>query len=153
MEKNIPLSNLQLVSDRIKYLNYEVDLEKVVNQELKPDLQIDVSRQFIFEDEDKPHKALIELLVKFRLKKHKKVLLKLDLKIEGEFWGNPNFPKPDFKKLAIKSGIINLLTITRAKIIAMSSLFGFSTPIYIPLINVKEIIEKEIKLLEQESSE
>jgi len=148
--KDVQLSNLQLVSDRFKAINYEVDINNVSGQNLKPYLKIDVSKQFEFDKKQKHHKAILELAINFQLKRGKKALLKFNTIIEGEFWGNANLPEKQFKELLIKAGLINLLTIARSKIIAMSSLFGFSTPIYIPFINLKEIIEKELKSLDSE---
>lgn len=132
--------------DRIKKLNYEVK-EEISNKKLTSNIDISVTQKFQ-QREEKEHFGILGLKIKFQLKESKKIVLKLELEIEAGFYGNPKIKEKDFKELVIKSGIISLLQISRAKIISISSNFGFVSPIYLPMMNVKELIEKELEKAE-----
>jgi len=138
------MSNIQMRYDRIKKLNYEVE-ENIKNKKLSPVIDISVTQNFQPKDKEKEHFGTLGLKIKFHLKESKKIVLRLELETEAGFYGNPKIKEKDFKELVIKSGIISLLQISRAKIISISSNFGFVSPIYIPMMNVKELIEKELE--------
>jgi len=140
------MSNIQMRYDRIKKLNYEVE-ENLNNKKLTPVIDISVIQNFLPKDKDKEHVGTLGLKIRFHLKESKKIVLRLEFEIEAGFFGNPQIKEKDFKELVIKSGIISLLQISRAKIIAITSNFGFISPIYLPMMNVKEIIEKELEKL------
>jgi len=145
LSKITKLSNLQIVSDRFRTINYEVDAENIVGQQnLKPFFEISVQGPEYIKEQNH-HKSVLELMIKFRLKKGKRALLKFDATLEGEFWGNIQLSEEEFKELVIKGGIIHLLMIARSKILAMSSLFGFNKPIYIPLVDIRELVNSKLK--------
>jgi len=151
MSQDLPISNLQLISDRIVKMNYEVDIKNIVNKELKPYVKIQLAKKFFVDDKLNARKAILDLEINFQLKEGRKTDLKLNVVIQGEFIGNLKLEEQRFKELVIKSGVINLLTIARSKIVAMSSLFGFTSPIYIPFLNIKKFIDKELKEIMNES--
>lgn len=138
------MSNIQMRYERIKKLNYEVE-ENIKNKKLTPVIDISVIQNFQPQDKEKEHFGTIGLKIKFHLKESKKIVLRLDMEIEAGFYGNPKIKEKDFKELVIKSAIISLLQISRAKIISISSNFGFVSPIYLPMMNAKELIEKELE--------
>lgn len=151
MNQDLPISNLQLISDRIVKMSYEVDIKNIVNKELKPYVKLQLSKKFFADDKLNARKAILDLEINFQLKEGRKTDLKLNVVIQGEFIGNQKLEEEKFKELVIKSGVINLLTIARSKIVAMSSLFGFTSPIYIPFLNIKKFIDKELKEIMNES--
>lgn len=138
------MSNIQMRYDRIKKLNYEVE-ENLKNKKLTPVIDISVIQGFQPKAKEKDHFGSLGLKIKFYLKESKKIVLRLEFEIEAGFYGNPKIKEADFKELVIKSGIISLLQISRAKIISITSNFGFVSPIYLPMLNLKEIIEKELE--------
>lgn len=137
------LSNLQIYRDKIKFFNYEFTGD-VTKKELTPNIDLNVSQRYPEKDKEK-HNAILGLKIKFQLKDGKKIKLKLETEIEVYFIGNPKLKEKEFRELVIKSGIINLFQIARAKIVAISSNFGFVSPIYIPMLNINDIIEEELK--------
>jgi len=144
LPKSIKLSNLQIVSDRFKSIKYEVNTDIVGQQDLKPFFEINVQDLEYIKKQDH-HINILELTIRFRLKKGKRTLLKFDATLEGEFWGNIQLSEEEFKELVKKGGTIHLLMIARSKILAMSSLFGFNKPIYIPLVDIRELVNSKLK--------
>jgi len=138
------LSNLQIVSDKFKNIKYEVDTDIVGQKDLKPFVKINVQDPEYIKEQDH-YIGILGLIIKFQLKKGKRALLKFDATLEGEFWGNIQLPEEKFKELVEKSGIIHLLMIARSKILAMSSLFGFNRPIYIPLMDIRGLVNNKLK--------
>lgn len=139
----IILSNIQLISDRIKNLSFSFDEAIIENKNTSPKLEINAIQDFKEKEEDKPYNCILGLNIKFVIKEGRKILLKLETTIEGEFIGNPNMSEKEFRVLVIRSGILNLMQIARAKIVSISSQFGFTNPIYIPLVNIKNFLKDE----------
>ncbi|AJW76940.1 hypothetical protein X275_01065 [Marinitoga sp. 1197] len=141
--KNINFSNIQLISERIKNFSFTFDDALIKTPETSQKIIINAFQNFKEKKEKKPYSCILGLNIKFVIKTGRKILLKLETTIEGEFIGNPNMPEKDFRILVIRSGILNLIQIARAKIVSISSQFGFSKPIYIPLVNIKSFIKEE----------
>ncbi|PNS00237.1 hypothetical protein X927_03645 [Petrotoga mexicana DSM 14811] len=137
------MSNIQMRYDIIKKLNYELKDENLNNKKLTPKVDISVTQNF--QPKEKEYFGTIGLNIKFHLKESKKIVLKLELETEAGFYGNPKIKENEFKELVIKSGIMSLLQISRAKIISISANFGFVPPIYLPMLNINELVEKELE--------
>ncbi|SHE46818.1 hypothetical protein SAMN02745164_00478 [Marinitoga hydrogenitolerans DSM 16785] len=145
-------SYIQLISDRIKKFSFEFD-DTLINEPFQPELKIEAIQKFKEKIANTPYNCILGLNIKLIFKKGRKHLLKLEMHIEGEFMGHPEMEEYEFRVLVINSGIINLFQIARAKILSISSQFGFTQPIYLPLMDITDFIkeerEKALKNLEE----
>ncbi|WP_129408039.1 protein-export chaperone SecB [Marinitoga lauensis] len=137
-------SYIQLISERIKKFSFEFD-DSVINEPLSPELKIEAFQNFKEKIDDNPYNCILGLNIKLIYKKGRKHLLKVEMFIEGEFTGHSKMKEEDFRSLVVSSGIINLFQIARAKMVSITSQFGFVQPIYLPLLNITDLIEAERK--------
>lgn len=138
------ISNLQLEWDRIKKFEYQID-DEIIGKKLTPKLKLEVQHNFLEKTNDNPYRATLLLKYNVRFKEGKKIYLKMNIELEGSFIGNPKLDDTEFKKLVIHSGILNLIQITRAKVTAISANFGFIQPIYLPMIDATDLVNKKMK--------
>jgi preprotein translocase subunit SecB len=141
------IADFQLVKNRVAEFIIETKPLDTKGTPAKLDFDIDYKVLEISEEPDKFIGVIaFETIAKAKIKNM--VLFKMNLKMEGVFFGNSEILKrSDFETMLELNGIATLSNLSRAYILSVSALSGLNPPIKLPMINIHKL--KDLKKQEK----
>lgn len=143
MDSKKVLADFQFVANRVSFFSIETKDINTSGNPAKIDTDIDYNI-LSAEKEENNYVGVIEFIAEIKAKVKKSILLKINLKMEGVFVGNP-FVLTDesFKDMLEINGVATLSHLSRSYIMSTATLAGINPPIKLPMVNIHKL--KELK--------
>lgn len=139
------LADFQFSGNRVSSFSIETKDIKVKGIKANISFDFDYAVKAIEELEDR-YIGELEFSVLVRTKIKNATLFKIDLKMDGLFFGNrTKLSKEDFNDMLELNGVVTLSQLSRAYVVSVTSLSGINPPVKLPMINVIALREKKKK--------
>ncbi len=138
-------ADFQFVANRVSSFILETkDVDTSINS-AKLDFDFDYNIKKVEKNENN-YVGVIEFIVEVKAKIKNAILLKINLKMEGIFIGNPNVLKEEtFTSMLELNGVATLSHLGRAYIASTTSISGINPPIRLPMVNFNKLRELKKK--------
>ena len=138
-------ADFQFVANRVSSFILETkDVDRTINS-AKIDFDFDYNIKKV-EKNDNDYVGVIEFIVEVKEKIKNAILIKINLKMEGIFIGNPNvLTEETFTAMLELNGVATLSHLGRAFIASTTSISGINPPIRLPMVNFNKLRELKKK--------